>query len=109
MALHPADGQLLSFASLHAPPGRYGRPSCNIVITEACDQTRHIHDRMPVILEQDQVAAWLAGPDVSLLKPCEGKITISPANKAVGNVKNQGLELLVPADSVPLLEGGFHD
>lgn len=38
------------FAGLYAPPGRFGRPSCSIAITEACDQTRHIHDCMPVIL-----------------------------------------------------------
>lgn len=62
-----------------------------------------------MILEQDQVAAWLAGPDLSLLKSYEGSITIAPANKAVCNVKNRGPELPVPTDPVPPAQGGFHD
>lgn len=49
------------------------------------------------------------GPDLSSLKPCEGSITIAPANKAVGNLKNQGPELLVPAEPISPPEGGFHD
>jgi putative SOS response-associated peptidase YedK len=104
------DGELLSFAGLYAPAGKLGKLSCSIIITEACDQTRHIHDRMPVILERDQVAAWLAAPDASLLKPYEGPIQIRAASKLVGNVKNQGPELLVAEEepaSLPL--GGFHD
>ncbi len=103
------DGAPLSFAGLYAPPGRFGKPSCSIVVTEACDSTKHIHDRMPVILEQDQVAAWLEHPDITLLKPYSGEIIIQPADKAVGNVKNQGPELLTPTEPVHPPEGDFHD
>ena len=94
------DGELLSFAGLYAPPGRFGKLSCSIVITEACDQTRHVHDRMPVILERDQVVQWLAAPVTAILKPYAGPIQLRPASKLVGNVKNQGRELLVAEEPV---------
>ena len=103
------DGEPLSFAALYAPPGRYGRPSCSIVITEACDATRHIHDRMPVVLERDQVATWLAAPDLSLLKPYTGEIVITAAHKDVGNNRNQGAYLLDAAAQTPPPGALFHD
>ncbi len=103
------DGEPLSFAGLYAPPGRFGKASCSIVITEAADSTRHIHDRMPVILERDQVDRWLAEPDVGLLRPYQGEILITAANKAVGAVKNEGPELLVADGPVEPPKGDFHD
>jgi putative SOS response-associated peptidase YedK len=56
------------------------------------------HDRMPLILEPDTWGAWLSGnPDTAaaLMKPANEDVLLSrPVNKAVGNVKNNGPELL---------------
>ncbi len=104
------DGELLSLAGLYAPPGRLGKLSCSIIVTEACDATRHIHDRMPCLLERQQVDAWLAAPDLSLLKPYTGEIVIKPAHRDVGSVKNEGAYLL-DAEGTPVLaqKDIFHD
>jgi putative SOS response-associated peptidase YedK len=53
---------------------------------------------MPLILEPDTWDAWLKGdPDAAaaLMNPAnEDVLTSRPVNKAVGNVKNNGPELL---------------
>ena len=53
---------------------------------------------MPVILEQDTWDAWLNGdPDTAaaLMRPANEDALVSrPVNKAVGNVNNNGAELL---------------
>jgi putative SOS response-associated peptidase YedK len=49
-----------------------GQPlkSCTMVIAEANSFVRPIHDRMPVLLEQDQFTPWLSGTaGVEILKP----------------------------------------
>jgi len=33
--------------------------SCTIIVTDANDLVREIHDRMPVIVEPEDYAAWL--------------------------------------------------
>jgi SOS response associated peptidase (SRAP) len=44
--------------------------SCTMIITEANDFVREVHDRMPVILEKGDFDAWLTGRGGSeLLKP----------------------------------------
>ena len=53
---------------------------------------------MPLVLELDQVDAWLgAEPDdaAALMKPAkEGILQERPLGKAINNVKNNGPELL---------------
>jgi len=60
-----ADDGVLSFAGLW---DRWKNPetgesvvSCTIIVTDANELTRAIHDRMPVILENADVGAWLSG------------------------------------------------
>lgn len=36
-------------------------PVFSVVVTEASDQVRHVHDRMPVILTPEKYRAWLTG------------------------------------------------
>jgi putative SOS response-associated peptidase YedK len=56
------------------------------------------HDRMPLVLEPHTWEGWLRGdPDTaaSLMKPANEDALVSrPVNKAVGNVKNNGPELV---------------
>ena len=63
--LSAADGGVLSFAGLR---DRWKNPetgepvtSCTIIATDANELTRPIHDRMPVILDKADFAAWLSG------------------------------------------------
>jgi len=55
---------------------------------------------MPVILEADGWDLWMKGePEVAaaLMKPANEDVLMSrPVSKAVGNVKNNGPELLEP-------------
>jgi putative SOS response-associated peptidase YedK len=60
-----------------------------------------LHDRMPVILAEEDWAKWLGGEPASeeellaLLKPCpDDALKIWPVGKAVGNVKNNGPQLI---------------
>ncbi|MBS1709407.1 MAG: SOS response-associated peptidase [Armatimonadetes bacterium] len=101
-----ADGKRLAMAGLfetwNGPDGPI--PTFTIVTTEANQQMTFFHDRMPVILEESDWEAWLDGDVVpgaveSLMKPFEGQLILSPANKAVGKPSVEGPELLTP--SVP--------
>jgi putative SOS response-associated peptidase YedK len=69
-----ADGGVLSFAGLwdRWPHPQSGEPlmSCTIIVTDANTFTRTIHDRMPVLLEPADFAAWLGGEaGTGLLRP----------------------------------------
>ena len=49
-----------------------GKPlfSCSLIITDANDFVRDIHDRMPALLETDQFTLWLSGvAGTEILKP----------------------------------------
>ena len=77
--------------------------SCSIITTAANDATRHLHERMPVILDRVHFAAWLdpwtPAPALhELLRPCPaGRIAYHAVGAAVGNVRNDGPELVAPA------------
>jgi putative SOS response-associated peptidase YedK len=59
-----------------------------------------VHNRMPVILHPKDYARWLdreetAQPPIDLLRPYESAgMEKSPANRLVGNVRNNGPEML---------------
>jgi putative SOS response-associated peptidase YedK len=72
--------------------------TCAIVTTEANAVVAGLSTSMPVILESPQQRAWLdheTRDHLALLKPYPGdRMRGWPANPAVGNVRNQGIELL---------------
>lgn len=75
--------------------------SCTIITTTPNELMVDIHDRMPVILRLEDEAAWLdrSNQDVgllkSMLKPYDAaKMRAYPVSSAVGNVKNNGPELI---------------
>lgn len=77
--------------------------TCTIITADANAQLRGIHERMPVILREDDYAAWLgeepAEPEQlkSMLKPYEGELAIWPVSKQVNKQGDaQGPELLDP-------------
>jgi putative SOS response-associated peptidase YedK len=73
--------------------------SFSIITTEANEIMAPVHNRMPVILHPKDFARWLRRdeerPRVDLLRPFESEaMAAAPANKLVGNVKNNGPEML---------------
>jgi len=79
--------------------------SCTICTTHANDMMGQLHDRMPVILPRNAVDLWLDPriTDPKKVKPLllqyPGAEMVSWAvGRAVGNVKNQGEDLMKPID-----------
>ena len=57
-----------------------------------------LHDRMPVILEEQDWLTWLGeteGDSVALLRPApDGLLRVWPVDRRVGSPRNNGPELL---------------
>ncbi|MCC6944137.1 MAG: SOS response-associated peptidase family protein, partial [Thermomicrobiales bacterium] len=78
--------------------------SYTIVTTQANDRMASIHERMPVIIRQEDEEDWLdrsvadAAQIERLLLPYPGEaMTITPVSKLVNNVRNDGPELIEPS------------
>jgi putative SOS response-associated peptidase YedK len=83
--------------------------SCTIIVTDANDLIRPLHDRMPVILPERQHAHWLDPDDAdtdalrAMLAPAEAAgWTLHPVSRAVNNPRNDSPELL---EAVELPDG----
>ena len=79
--------------------------SCTIIVTDANNLVRAIHDRMPVILQREDFAAWLdpANQDgdglLAMLKPADpAPWTLYPVSRQVNSPRNDSPELLEPVD-----------
>jgi putative SOS response-associated peptidase YedK len=77
--------------------------SCTIITTECNELMQPIHDRMPVILAQEDWETWLDPenktdkPLLNLLKPYDAQqMQVWPVSSAVGKVANQGEQLIQP-------------
>ena len=101
------DGRPMVFAGLWQ---RFGDTrACTIVTTSANATLAAVHDRMPVILDgPEEWADWLdrAAHDTDalrhLLRPSpDDTVELVAVGPAVGNVRNDGPELLTPADPAP--------
>jgi putative SOS response-associated peptidase YedK len=101
------DGAPFVLAGLWAhwqdPAGSRVIESCTIIVTSANELVADLHERMPVILDQADHAAWLdpANEDTAalraLLKPAGAKgFTLHPVSRAVNNPRNDTPELLAP-------------
>jgi len=89
-----ADDSMLSLAGLwdewqNIESGEIVK-SCTIIITDANDFTRKIHNRMPVILNTKQLPQWLVGKaGEELLKPApENILRTWPVSRKVNRVGN---------------------
>ncbi|MEA3275021.1 MAG: SOS response-associated peptidase [Pseudomonadota bacterium] len=80
--------------------------SCTIIVTDANDLVRSIHDRMPVILAGEDYDAWL-DPDnkdidalLEMLKPTDPeRWTMHEVSRQVNSPRNDGPELLSAVDA----------
>jgi putative SOS response-associated peptidase YedK len=118
---HRTDGRPLTFAGLWErwrPPADDGNPdgsetiyTCTILTTAAGPDLEGIHDRMPVVLEADALDPWLdpANHDRDELEamvqasPSE-TLEHHPVDTRVGNVRNDGPELVEPISDEPQLD-----
>ncbi|MGK5679063.1 SOS response-associated peptidase [Actinoplanes sp. URMC 104] len=102
----PADGSPLAFAGLWTTWGPDALLTCSILTTAALGGLSRVHDRMPLILPRDRWPAWLAGggDPGELLAPLSGAeleaIAVRPVRPDVGNVRNNGPQLLEPPPPV---------
>jgi putative SOS response-associated peptidase YedK len=76
--------------------------TCTIITTSANATVRPVHDRMPVILSDEESQATWLDRDLDedgvrdLLRPLpDDRLRVTPANPLVNNVANEGPELLV--------------
>lgn len=98
----PADGSALAFAGLWSAWGPESVLTCSVLTTAALGGLARVHDRMPLILPRERWAGWLAGggDPVELLAPMTERelaaIDVRPVRPDVGNVRNNGPQLLEP-------------
>ncbi len=100
-------GEVLAFAGLWERwrdplhPESVPLESYTILTTEPNELMAAVHTRMPVILEPKDWASWLASKPgtrapVELLRPLPAEqMRAAKAHRGVGNVKNNGPELMV--------------
>ncbi len=104
--LSPPDGSLLALGGLWE---RWTRATDGqtidtfaIVTMAANPLVSELHDRMPLILSVDEVGLWLDQSTPlariqQMLIPCpDDRLTAHPVGRAVGNVRNEGPELILP-------------
>jgi putative SOS response-associated peptidase YedK len=77
--------------------------SCTILTCDPNELMAQLHDRMPVILAEIDWPKWLGEEPASeqdllaLLKPCPNEaLQIWPVDRMVGNVRNNGSQLILP-------------
>ena len=104
-------GQPFGFAGLweiwNSPDGSEVL-SCTIITTEPNALVREIHNRMPVILQNEDYQIWLSPGEEnskktdSLLKPFNPNLMEAyPVSKYVNNPKNESSECIQPLPSFP--------
>ena len=75
--------------------------TCTVITTSAADEHGDIHDRTPLLVPRPAWSRWLdpelADPGDDLLVPgASGVLDAWPVGAAVGNVRNDGPELVQP-------------
>lgn len=68
--------------------------TCAIITTTANAVMQPVHNRMPVILDPDDYAAWLQEGDRALLRPYHGELIAYPVSTAVNNPRHHGSDLI---------------
>lgn len=120
----PDDGSVLAMAGLYEiwrdptrPPDAADafRWTCTVITTEATDELGRIHDRMPLVVEPAARDPWLDPrtpvDDLhDLLRPAQQTgLRAYPVSPAVGNVANNGPELVEPIPLADLDDPGDRD
>jgi putative SOS response-associated peptidase YedK len=117
MFIHRRDGEPLAFAGLWETwrdPGARDAPwiaSCVIVTTRANAVLAPIHDRMPVVLDEDLWSGWLDPSEhdldclTSMLVPAPSEwFEVHPVSTRVNKAANNGPDLVSPVESSTLFQ-----
>lgn len=108
--LHRRDGELVFMAGLWSvwKPDKAAAPllSCTIITTDAVGKMAEIHDRMPLMLAEGDWDAWLnpdapLDPELLARPPDVRDIELRRVSTLVNSVRNNGPELLEPAEPEP--------
>jgi putative SOS response-associated peptidase YedK len=99
--LHRPDGRPLLFAALWRP-SETGAPEFAILTVGANADVRALHDRMPAILAEGALDAWLDGPLPPALAP-EGTLAAREVSARVNSVRNDDPDCLAPPSADPQL------
>jgi len=95
-------GKPFAFAGLWEawrPPGaEQSLESCTILTTDPSELAAQHHDRMPVMLDQEDYDAWLSGEQIPLVPFPAERMTARRVSTFVNSVKNQGPECVSPLD-----------
>ncbi len=81
--------------------------SCSILTAPAVDDLALVHDRMPLLLPPERWSSWLTGPaGPELLAPTASAhvaaLELRPVGPAVGDVRNDGPQLVARVPAAPL-------
>lgn len=105
--IYRKDGRPFALAALWERNERLEEPieSCTIITTDANELLKPIHDRMPVILLEEQFEDWLNAPNAqaaqSLLRPCPpDELACHPISRMVNQPKNDDPRLLEEVEPV---------
>ena len=108
MAVTRSDGGLLNIAALI--DRRRRQAAATILTTTPNHDLESLHSRMPVLLSDDDAAAWvleeLGFEQVrAMLRPCpDGLLAIRPASPLVNDVRSEGPQLLDPEVMPPTFQ-----
>ncbi len=101
--IHRRDGQTMAFAGLWETWERAEGylETCTIITTSANLEMRELHDRMPVILEMDEIGIWLdrSMTESAKLLPFldsarDGTLDMYEVERTVSNPRAEGPELI---------------
>ncbi len=105
--IYPRDTKLFAFAGIweewNDPEGQ-PLHTCSIITTEPNEFMKKIHERMPVILPQQDEDFWISSeirsPEIllSLLKPFPGAMEAYPVSKEVNSTRNNHQKLVEPVN-----------
>lgn len=97
------EGETLWAAGLWEPPhkllGEEAPPTFTIITRDSFGAPAEIHDRMPVMLRLSQAEEWTqSSPDdaMAMMLAADPELEVYEVGAAVGNVKNQGPQLIEP-------------
>ena len=82
-------------------PGLPGLTTCTLITTEANEDVKPVHPRMPVIFRKENMWGWLEEDDprflLSLLKPLPaGLLSTRQVSRDVNSPSNEGEYLIKP-------------
>ena len=98
----PKDADIGTFVTKQVQTRPHIRDTFTVITAAANETLQALHERMPVILQPADYGPWLSRDSApkrlgQLLSPCPDAMrSMHPVSKAVGNVRNEGAQLIAP-------------